>query len=481
MRSLLLRLDREIKIMETKIAKTIQQYQMFAQGDRLLIALSGGADSVALLHFLRGIQEEWQLSLGALHLNHRLRGEESHRDEVFVRRLCREWEIPLTVESAEVETLAREGREGIELTARRCRYDFFEREAGKQGALIATAHTASDNAETMLLHLTRGTGPRGLAGIPPVRDGIIRPLIGCSRREVENYCETYGLSYVTDSTNRQDDYARNRIRHHVIPLLEEENPGFVEACTRTAKLLRGDGDWLDRLAEEAMEKLARPDGMLEREGFLKLPRAISGRILVELVRSAGVEAEYELIEALWQIVREGRGKRQLAHQTFFVCYRGWLGWKTVASPPALCPVDIAWQEKDLPCEIQLFPGKAVKISMLRQNKLEKLQIFQKKDLTYCLDCDRIDKIITIRQTLPGDKLRPLRRGCTKSLKQLFQEEGVPPEERSCRLVAADSRRLLWAEGLGIEEAVAADGRSRQVLIMEVTEGAHDRGNCKGTD
>ncbi len=191
------------------VKQTIEDYHMLNPGEPVLAALSGGADSVALLRAL--------LALGypvrAFHLNHCLRGAESDRDEAFCRALCERLGVPLTVERIDVG--AQTAGEGIEAAARRIRYERLV--AAAQGAKIATAHTADDNLETMLFHLARGTGPKGLAGIPPVRGDIIRPLIGAERAQVEAYLSELGQDFVTDSTNLSDDYTRNRIRHEVVP------------------------------------------------------------------------------------------------------------------------------------------------------------------------------------------------------------------------------------------------------------------------
>ncbi|KAA3379260.1 tRNA lysidine(34) synthetase TilS [Akkermansia muciniphila] len=169
---------------------------MLKKGDSVLVCLSGGADSVSLLSVLRQLSGPWALTLYACHLNHCLRGEEARRDEDFVRALCKEWGVPLTVGREDVGKFAKESGRSVEEAAREVRYALFAKEAGRLGAKIATAHTLSDDVETVLFHVTRGTGLSGLCGIPPVRGNIIRPLLCCTRREVEAYLAEEGLSYV---------------------------------------------------------------------------------------------------------------------------------------------------------------------------------------------------------------------------------------------------------------------------------------------
>ena len=194
-----------------KIKRAVNSYNM-TDTDSLTVALSGGADSVALLYAMAELKEEYSFSLSAAHLNHNLRGEESDRDEEFCKKTCEKLGIPLITESVDVKKEAEESGESIETAARRIRYDFLSRvSSGK----IATAHTADDNLETVIFNLSRGTDLAGLCGIPPVRDNIIRPLIFCTREDIENYLKEKGASYCTDSTNNEDIYKRNFIRHNI--------------------------------------------------------------------------------------------------------------------------------------------------------------------------------------------------------------------------------------------------------------------------
>lgn len=202
-------------------AQTIAQYEMLEPEQRVLVALSGGADSVALLLVLR----ELGYPVYVYHLNHCLRGEESERDAEFVHSLCTKLHVSCTIEREDVQGYAQQLGESIETAARRLRYERLRRCAQEQGIeRIATAHTADDNLETMLFHLARGTGAKGMTGIPPVRGNLIRPIFRAVRTEIEVYLETVGQTFVTDSSNLTLDYTRNRIRHAVVPVLRQINP-----------------------------------------------------------------------------------------------------------------------------------------------------------------------------------------------------------------------------------------------------------------
>ncbi len=262
-----------IKSMLGTIKQTLADYRMLEPGEPVLVALSGGADSVALLRAL--------LALGypvcAFHLNHCLRGAESGRDEAFCRALCEKLHVPLTVERIDVGAKARAAGEGVEAMARRIRYERLA--AAAQGIKIATAHTADDNLETMLFHLTRGTGPKGLAGIPPVRGNIIRPLIGVERAQVEAYLAELYQDYVTDSTNADEVYTRNRIRHEVVPVLRRINPAVCGAAARLGGLLRQDEAYLGEQAEACLTRAARPDGAWEAVPLRDAHPAVRSRAL----------------------------------------------------------------------------------------------------------------------------------------------------------------------------------------------------------
>ena len=225
--------------MLNKLRSFARQYDMIRPGDTVIAAVSGGADSVALLFALYLLKDSMGIRLEAAHFNHNLRGTESNRDAEFVGKLCDRFDIPLHLGSGSVKP----GEKGLEAAARDARYAFFATLSGK----IATAHTADDNAETVLMHLVRGTGLKGLGGISPVRGNLIRPMLGITRQEVLAFLEEYHLSHVEDGSNQTDAFLRNRLRHHVIPLLKAENPKLAENLSAMALSLRQDEEVLETM------------------------------------------------------------------------------------------------------------------------------------------------------------------------------------------------------------------------------------------
>lgn len=223
--------------MLNKLLSFVRRYDMIAPGDRVVCAVSGGADSIALLWAMYCLKDKLQIDLAAAHFNHGLRGSESDRDEQFVRDFCRQYEIPFFSQKSNVVA----GAKGLEAAAREARYGYLRTLPGK----IATAHTANDNAETVLMHLVRGTGLKGLGAIAPVKGQIIRPMLSVTRAEVLAFLEEYHIGYVNDSSNETDQFLRNRLRHRVMPLLEQENPRLAEDLSAMALSLREDERELD--------------------------------------------------------------------------------------------------------------------------------------------------------------------------------------------------------------------------------------------
>ena len=262
--------------MLSKLRAFVRQYDLIHPGDTVIAAVSGGADSIALLFALFLLREEWGITLEAAHFNHCLRGEESNRDARFVEDFCARYGIPLHMCSGNVVP----GEKGLEAAARDARYRFLRSLPGK----VATAHTADDNAETVLMRLLRGTGLKGLGAIAPVSGNVIRPMLNVTRREVEAFLEEYALAHIEDSSNGEDTFLRNRIRHRIMPLLYEENPRIGENLSSMALNLRLDEACLSRLASGPMPGI---------EELKSLPDAIRRRYLERFLKENGVREPEE--------------------------------------------------------------------------------------------------------------------------------------------------------------------------------------------
>lgn len=270
--------------MNRKVLAYLREMALLQPGDHVICAVSGGKDSMALLHMLLELAPQLQITVSAAHLDHQLRGAESKRDAEFVSAHCQALGIPCAMEKADVSAYAAQHHLGIEEAARLLRYAFLEQL--DPNAKIATAHTADDNLETVLMHLIRGSGLHGLTGIPPVRGPIIRPLLPVTRREIEDYLNANHIPHVEDSSNAQDDYLRNRLRHQVLPLLQAENPAIAESVTHLSHSLRLEDSFMER---EAAARLAtaQEGNRLSLTAFLQESAAMQFRMLRQFFAPVG--------------------------------------------------------------------------------------------------------------------------------------------------------------------------------------------------
>lgn len=314
-----------------KIRAAIAEFDMLSES-RICVALSGGADSVSLLIALNELREEFNPELSACHLNHALRGEASDRDELFCRELCERLGVAFYSRKINVAERA-EKHESIEQAARRVRYAFFEEALGHLGArVLATAHNANDNAETVLLNLTRGTGLKGLCGIPPVRafgenfEGfesfrVIRPLIYCERAQIEAFLKERGQASVTDATNLSEDYTRNKIRRRVLPELGGINPSILAVIARMTGSLRADSEFLDALAEEALAKTRQGRGWNALE-LSRLPKPIKARAVRKILTEGGIEPSALRIETALSLLEKRSARYNPCKDRFFTIRKG---------------------------------------------------------------------------------------------------------------------------------------------------------------
>ena len=423
-----------------KVLNAIERFSLINKGDTVTVALSGGADSVALLHALWSLRDKLSINVKAAHLNHGIRGAEADRDEAFVKWLCLKFDIPIVCETVDIPSLAKEKGQSLELCAREVRYEFLSRNAE---GLIATAHTASDNTETLLFNLTRGSGTKGLSGIPPKRDNFIRPLIFCSRYDVEKYCIDNSLSYVTDSTNLTDDYTRNKIRHKVVTTLKEINPSLEDAFVRATDILREDNEALEFFTNEALFKAISDDGLL-CESVNNLPTAVAKRVIIKYAQTVENELklDYLHVNALCEICKNG-GKISLPCGYYGEVKNGVL--------------IINSENND---EKPQFYAELVKVEKI--NNLLSINL---------IDCDKIIGSPIIRTRKEGDSIRLKNRGCTKTLNKLFTENKVDITIRDSIPVIADEKGVIWVYGMGVSQRCAPSNNSTNVL--EVRAGVID--------
>lgn len=449
--------------LEGKALATLARYRMVQPEERVLVALSGGADSVALLSFLQG-QTAVPLTLYALHLHHGIRGEEADRDAAFCQAFCCSRGVPLTLLRADIPTLARQRGQSVELCAREERYRLLEAEADRLGAKIATAHTLSDAAETLLLNLARGTGLQGLCGIPPVRGRIIRPLLGCTRQEVEAYCAAQGLAYVTDSTNRSEAYSRNRLRLRVLPELAALNPGLLPALARTMEHLQDDQQYLTQQAAALRARAARGE-RLDAALLAAAPPALRRRVLLALLEEADAAVDSRKVALCEDCCVAGSGAVTLHPGLRFAVGGGLAGLERAEAlpPPSAELLPVA------PGGSYRLSGKNIQITLLGREQYEHFAKSAKNGLKNQLDYDKIKGKVILRTRRPGDAIALPGRGGTKTLKKLLNEARVPLPQRGRLLLLCDEQGPCWLEGFGPAVRVQAGAYTQRFLFVQTWE------------
>jgi len=459
-----------------QIAKTITRYSMFQPGQRVGVAVSGGADSVCLLHALRELAPRWNLRLMVLHLDHQLRGEESRQDAEFVRGLAAGCDLPFELQQTDVAGLGG----NLEQAARDARLNFFQRMIG--GGLVdcvATGHTRSDQAETVLFRFLRGAGSAGLAGIRPVTDdGIVRPLIEIERGEVERYLTDRGIEWRTDSTNLNAAFARNRIRHELLPQLTRDwNPALAETLAHTADWAQAEeAYWEPELARLAAAHFIRePPAVLMQRDFLSgLPLAARRRLIrraVELAKGDLRGIGFEHLAGVLDLAasKEGHGRLQIPGLDVFRSF----DWLRIA-PAGLDNLENRNYRLFLPVPGRVrLPG--------RERVVLQTELFENTCATEpvkdvyngCegyLDWNRLSGSLEVRNWRPGDQYQPLGHAGVEKVKFLFQEARVPLWERRHWPIVVMGEEILWARRFGPAAAHAAKAGTIRVLgIRECVE------------
>lgn len=445
-----------------RIIETVARYRMFEAGQRVGVAVSGGADSVCLLYALVSLAPKWDLRLCVLHLDHQLRGDESAADARFVSDLAGKLGLAVHVRKTSMDT-----SENLEQAARHARQGFYRSflEAGTLDR-IALGHTRSDQAETVLFRLLRGTGTSGLAGIRPVtREGLVRPLLAVERHETEQYLRTLGVAWREDSTNRSMEFARNRIRHGVLPLLTREwNPELIRTLADTASLAFDEESyWEIEIGRiEGGHVSRRGSAVLIRADHLtNLPRAEARRLVRRLIERAKKDLlgiEFRHVERILDLAaaEQGSGRLQVPGLDVFRSF----DWIRVSPQGGDRERDFQI-ELTVPADVSL-PGGASRIEV-RMMPAESGYTGRMSDL----DLDRISGPLVLRNWRPGDQYRPLRSEHPEKLKSLFQRAQVPLWERRHWPVIASEESIVWTRRFGPASQVAATEGSR--LLLRVRE------------
>ena len=465
------------ELLEQRVLRFIREHHLLSGQHRLLVAVSGGQDSVCLLHILVKLQEELNIKLHVAHLNHQLRGAESKADAQYVSQLAHQLSIPATIEQRDVKAYQARQRISLEEAAREVRYTFLAEVAKSIGAnCVAVGHNTDDHIETILMHLIRGTGTRGLRGLQPgslwQSSGgsltVIRPLLQVSRRETAGYCHNHQLMPRIDSSNLSLSPLRNRIRLQLLPQLQSYNPMVTEALLRTARIAGDDFAFLDKESSRLWGKITQKQGdtiILDKEKFLKLPPALQRHLLrtaIESLLNSLKDIETRHIEEIMAALTKPAGKRLClpGGLVFAIEYDKYL---LGLDPAALSPFPVLRDESVLkiPGET-LLSGWHIKTTVIEPEQMED----KDRDFTAYLDLDKVGGKAVVRSRQPGDRFQPLGMSQPKKLGEFMIDAKIPRAWRQRVPIVCSPQHILWVVGWRIDDRGKVTENTKRVLCLQ---------------
>ncbi|MGN0521831.1 MAG: tRNA lysidine(34) synthetase TilS [Eubacterium sp.] len=421
--------------MINKIHSTVKKFNMLSVNDRVVVGVSGGADSMLLLNYLLSVKEQYSLDIVVAHVEHGIRGEESVGDARFVEEFCRKNNIEYHQLTIDALNEASEAKIGVEEYSRQKRYEFFNSiECDK----IATAHNLSDNAETLIFRLIRGTGLKGACGIPPVRGKIIRPLIEVTSSQIRDYCKENNIEYRVDSTNTVNDYSRNYIRNEIISKFSTINNEYETAINNFISSVNEDEDFIEEVSQKAYEECVK-NGMLSIEKLKEYDTAVIKRIIIKFLYCYSITPDRVCIDKVLSVLK--RPSRVQLYGSLFAISNG--KYLRIAD----------FSERNSDC---VFISEILNISE-----------FNPKDVDFYCDYDKIIGDFKIRGRMPHDAISPAGRNCKKSLKKLYNELKIPVELRDDVLVVADDVGVIGVVGYCIDQRVKPDENTKNILSVRL--------------
>lgn len=423
--------------MNNKINKTVEKFNMLNYGDSVLVGCSGGADSMLLLNYFLSVKQKMGLKLIVAHVEHGIRGKESLDDAEFVKSFCLDNGIEFHLLSIDAVKESKKLGIGVEEYSRKRRYEFFN---SIKCDKIATAHNLSDNAETVLFRLARGTGLKGICGIPAVRGKIIRPLIELSASEVRKYCDDNGIKYRVDSTNLCNDYSRNFIRNKIIPLMLKVNDNFYGNIKTFTENISQDNDFINKYTDEIYPSVVTDEG-LKISALNEYHLSVKKRVLMRYFSENGLTLDFFHINSVLRLLNVN-SKTQIKGDYF-----------AVSDGKYLRIADFSLNKSEIK-----FPF----ITQVLKNSE-----FDNKNVDFFCDCDKIVGSVSVRSRENGDKIKPYKRNCTKTLKKLFNELKIPEESRSGIGIVTDDNGVIGVIGYCVDERVAVTPETKNILSLKL--------------
>ncbi len=440
------------------VLETIEKYGMLDGCEKVVVGLSGGADSVCLTAVLCSLREKYGFSLEAAHINHGIRGEEAQRDEDHCRKICEKLGVELQVLKADVPSLAKQHGLGEEECGRKVRYEFFSSLAGENGK-IATAHNLNDNAETLIFNLVRGSGLKGACGIPPVRDNIIRPLINTERSEIERYCNENSLDFVTDSTNSENAYSRNKIRNAVMPILRQINPNVESSLAGFTKTVRETREFFEKITDEKYSLCVKEERLCEKE-FSSLELPVKKEVAARFLKQLGAkDVSSKHIDDFCAFA--GSGKTLVGASSIrLVSRNGFVYRCEYYAEPFSVEFSLSDSEVILPfCKVKIEHFDTKDLQNLNKDLLDNL-----------IDCDKISDVPVLRSRKDGDSFTSGKRNVTKSLKKLFNEDKIPVEERNGKIILDIGGECAWIDGYATAKKYRINSSTQKAILIKTERG-----------
>lgn len=446
------------------ILSAASRYRMFQPGDLVVCAVSGGPDSVAMLHALHTRASEFGISLHIAHINHGLRGEQSNIDEVFTGKLAQQFGIPITTTRVDVPCIMRETGMGEEEAAREARYKVFQETCTNLGASkIAVGHTADDRAESVLLNIIRGAGTAGLGSIRPIRGSIVRPLIETTRDDVMAYIEEHGLPFRIDETNADIRYARNRVRHELIPLLKEHfNPRVIDSLTRLADITLAEDKLLDEQTRSVTRSLLM-GGALDAGLVAQLPIAVRRRVIraeIERHKRNLINVSLEQVDRVIAALESGLDFTiTLPSGRLVACMSG-CDFAILRLEPVRAPVPFE--------RMLIIPGTTEipeSCLLIRAEIVESAQPVKLPPTRIIIDPSILAGPLRVRNIRPGDRITPFGMAGTKKLQDVFVDKKIHRRERTHAVVVTDGEKILWIVGVLASESTRIAGPIRNAITL----------------
>jgi tRNA(Ile)-lysidine synthase len=451
-------------VLPDQIQRYIATHHMLAPGARVLVACSGGGDSMALLHALRALQYDVE----AAHVDHGLRGAASTADRRFVEETCAR--LGIACHSTQVDTQAAATASGasLEMAARALRYSFLLETARARGiAVLATGHTQEDQAETVLLRLIQGAGPAGLAGIPPIRQEdqvcIVRPLLACRRDALRAWLRAQGHAWREDASNEDCAIPRNWVRHVLLPkIAETAQPRIVEALARTAEMLRADQKHFDVLTKSALEHCLAEDGTLKRAPFAALSEAVQRRVMQHWLRDLGVEPDHETILRALDFVRDAATGTQFDPGRRLLLHAGRSALHPILHAPPPAPISLM-----VPGTAR-FGDRTFRAEVVGLPALEELRACCSSRCQY-FDADALGTALTLRTRRRGDRFVPLGMRTSRKLQDYFVDRGVPAPLRDQVPIVEAQGEIAWIVGHAPAAPFAITAETRRAARITVSD------------